>query len=109
MPLFFNKFAQRKTPMRKSGKLISEGTREDNNRSDTELTPIKFKLGEQEVQFNAGQWTSDNKDQCTEKQRYYDLQQYAKDLQQENNILKLKVELLLDMLAESTADNIYKT
>lgn len=58
MPLFFNKFAQRKTPMRKSGKLISEGTREDNNRSDTELTPIKFKLGEQEVQFNAGQWTS---------------------------------------------------
>ena len=119
MPLFGKPSfkAARKVPRRRAdaGSTDTSKITEDQVTLDPNLnfaqTPLKISLGGRSMVFQNGQWvaaTGDGmeegvgdgvgNDDVTMKQRVV-------RLEEENNLLKYKVELLLDMLAVSHCDN----
>eukprot|EP00731_Ephydatia_muelleri_P028839 Em0020g483a len=64
-----------------------------------------MRLGEHELSFEEGQWTATGSQRAAgSSQEHNRLKKESLALQEENNLLKYKVELLLDMLAASNAD-----
>jgi hypothetical protein len=72
--------------------------------------PVVLKLGAQELVFDNGQWNSSSatkplqEDINVGSKDARHLQKQNLKLSEENNLLKYKVELLMDMLAASNAD-----
>lgn len=131
MPLFSRSgFRAGKKPVkRKSFSLGNVSSLDESTYSINELKldtagPLSMRLGGNELNFEKGQWTigelysfptnttvlytgSKEGSQSTvlPSREYLQLQKENKTVQEENNLLKYKVELLLDMLALSNADN----
>ncbi|KAM9425886.1 protein chibby homolog 1-like [Pholidichthys leucotaenia] len=106
MPLFGNPFSPKKTPPRKSASLSSLHTLDRSTREielGLEYGPPTMNLGGQVLKFEEGQWITESGGNASGRE----LQQLKKrnvQLEEENNLLKLKIEVLLDMLTETTVD-----
>ncbi|AWP17368.1 putative protein chibby -like 1 isoform 4 [Scophthalmus maximus] len=106
MPLFGNTFSPKKTPPRRSASLSSLHTLDRSTR-EIELglecvTPV-MNLGGQSMKFEEGQWITESGENTSgrEVQR---LKKRNVQLEEENNLLKLKIEILLDMMTETTVE-----
>ncbi|XP_066519109.1 protein chibby homolog 1 [Hoplias malabaricus] len=107
MPLFGNTFSPKKAPPRKSASLSNLHTLDRSTR-ETELGleygyPV-LNIGGQSLKFEDGQWITEAGGTVSSKE----LQKLKKrnlQLEEENNLLKLKIELLFDMLTETTAES----
>ena len=67
---------------------------------------VKLKLGQHELSFQDGEWIAETGAQSSSKDgvEVTRLQKLNAQLKEENNYLKYKIEVLLDMMAASTAD-----
>ncbi|XP_004634677.1 protein chibby homolog 1 [Octodon degus] len=108
MPLFGNIFSPKKTPPRKSASLSNLQTL-DRSIRDVELglnygTPT-MNLAGQSLKFEKGQWIAEaGIGGGTEQRETQRLRRRNQQLEEENNLLRLKVDILLDMLSETTAE-----
>ncbi|CAL8283965.1 unnamed protein product [Merluccius merluccius] len=107
MPLFGNTFSPKKTPPRKSASLSNLHTLDRSTR-EVELgleygLPV-MNLGGQSLKFEEGQWVSESGGAVSSKETQR-LRKRNLQLEEENNLLKLKIDLLLDMLSETTAES----
>ncbi|XP_012670026.1 protein chibby homolog 1 isoform X1 [Clupea harengus] len=106
MPLFGNTFSPKKTPPRKSASLSNLHTLDRSTR-EIELgleygAPV-MNIGGQSLKFEEGQWITESGGNVSGKELQR-LKKRNQQLEEENNLLKLKVDLLLDMLSETTAE-----
>ncbi|XP_041938705.1 protein chibby homolog 1 isoform X1 [Alosa pseudoharengus] len=106
MPLFGNTFSPKKTPPRKSASLSNLHTLDRSTR-EIELgleygAPV-MNIGGQSLKFEEGQWITESGGNVSGKE-VQRLKKRNQQLEEENNLLKLKVDLLLDMLSETTAE-----
>lgn len=67
---------------------------------------VKLKLGQHELSFQDGEWFVETGSQSSSKDgvEVNRLQKQNAQLKEENNYLKYKIEVLLDMMAASIAD-----
>ncbi|XP_067998556.1 protein chibby homolog 1 isoform X1 [Melanerpes formicivorus] len=122
MPLFGNTFSPKKTPPRKCASLSSlyfvsplpEGTLApwpgtDRSNREIELgleygTPT-VNLPGHSLKFENGQWVAESGTFTGDHREMQHLRKRNQQLQEENNLLRLKVDILLDMLSETTAES----
>ncbi|KAF7391484.1 hypothetical protein HZH68_011027 [Vespula germanica] len=107
MPLFSNKFSPKKTPTRKvSTFLINKDL--SPKRIEKELGPdigsIRIRLGDQEAVFENGLWIPESGKVSGTFKENERLKKEIKRLEEENNLLKLKFEVMLDMLTQTTTE-----
>lgn len=104
MPLFGNTFSPKKTPPRKAASLSSLHTLDRSIREielGLEYGPPAMNIGGQSWTFEDGQWLSESGGTVSNKEMQK-LKKRNLQLEEENNLLKLKIEILLDMLTETT-------
>ncbi|XP_072044058.1 protein chibby homolog 1-like [Amphiura filiformis] len=109
MPLLGSKFSTKKTPPRRSTSLNNLNRLESSIRDEEyglNFGQPKVKLGGQELRFDTenGVWITDSSSGGVSQREFIKLRKQNQSLQEENNLLKLKMEVLLDMLAETTAE-----
>ncbi|RXN04672.1 chibby -like protein [Labeo rohita] len=102
MPLFGNIFSPKKTPPRKSASLSNLHTLDRSTR-EIELgleygSPV-MNIGGQSLKFEDGQWISESGGNVSGKE-VQRLKKRNLQLEEENNLLRLKIEVLLDMVLE---------
>ncbi|XP_030256665.1 protein chibby homolog 1 isoform X2 [Sparus aurata] len=106
MPFFGSTFSPKKTPPRKSASLSSLHTLDRSTREvelGLEYGPPAMNIGGQTWKFEEGQWITESGGNASSRE----LQRLKKkniQLEEENNLLKLKIEVLLDMLTETTVE-----
>ncbi|XP_026926531.1 protein chibby homolog 1 isoform X1 [Prionailurus bengalensis] len=109
MPLFGNTFSPKKTPPRKSASL-SNLHNLDRSTREVELgldygTPT-MNLAGQSLKFENGQWIAEmGISGGVDRREAQRLRRRNQQLEEENNLLRLKVDILLDMLSETTAES----
>lgn len=109
--LFGTSFSPGKSPPRRSVSLSSLRRESDKSGQDLsqEFNKIKLNIGGQNATFEDGEWVSEGSSKGRVSNREVArLRQQNQVLLEENNLLKLKVELLLDMLTEKSADTLIK-
>ncbi|OXB60855.1 hypothetical protein ASZ78_014407 [Callipepla squamata] len=84
MPLFGSTFSPKKTPPRKAASL-----------SNLHLS----------LKFENGQWVAELGSFTGDRREMQRLRKRNQQLEEENNLLRLKVDILLDMLSETTAES----
>ncbi|KAM9462578.1 protein chibby homolog 1 isoform 1-T2 [Clarias gariepinus] len=107
MPLFGNTFSPKKTPPRKSASLSNLHTLDRSTREielGLEYGAPMMNIGGQSLKFEDGQWIIESGANGSSKE-VQKLKKRNLQLEEENNLLKLKIELLLDMLSETTAES----
>lgn len=107
MPLFGNNFSPKKTPPRKSASLSNLHALDRSVREielGLEYGPPNMNIAGQILKFENGQWIAESGGTGAQKE-VQRLQKRNQLLEEENNLLRLKVEVLLDMLTETTADS----
>ncbi|XP_049852848.1 protein chibby homolog 1 [Schistocerca gregaria] len=102
MPLFSNKFSPRKPTPRKA--IATIGQERPTEDLGLEVGEIRIRLGEQEAVFDKGEWLPETGPTSGIHKENKKLRKRLQDLQNENNLLKLKFEILLDMLTQTTAE-----
>nr|XP_060633036.1 protein chibby homolog 1 [Anolis sagrei ordinatus] len=108
MPLFGNTFSPKKTPPRKSASLSNLHSLDRSTR-EIELgleygTPVMSLTG-QNLKFENGLWIAESLGSTGDQRETQRLRRRNQQLEEENNLLRLKVDLLLDMLSETTAES----
>ncbi|XP_005207363.1 protein chibby homolog 1 isoform X1 [Bos indicus x Bos taurus] len=109
MPLFGSTFSPKKTPPRKSASL-SNLHNLDRSTREVELgldygTPT-MNLAGQSLKFENGQWIAETGiSGGVDRREAQRLRRRNQQLEEENNLLRLKVDILLDMLSETTAES----
>ncbi|XP_053637649.2 protein chibby homolog 1 [Cherax quadricarinatus] len=108
--LFSRSFSPGKSPPRRSASLSSLRRETDNTGQDLsqDFSKIKLNIGGQNATFEDGEWITGGSRGRTSNREVARLHQQNQTLLEENNLLKLKVELLLDMLTEKSADTLMK-
>ncbi|KAL3875515.1 hypothetical protein ACJMK2_033461 [Sinanodonta woodiana] len=111
MPLFpfGDKFSPKKTPPRRAQSLsnLHLDATQAKQEFGLDTGPVRIRLGGQEVTFQDGMWVQDAGPGASSHKEVMKLRRDNQHLQEENNLLKLKLELLLDMLAETSAISHY--
>ncbi|KAG3290930.1 protein chibby homolog 1 [Marmota monax] len=109
MPLFGNIFSPKKTPPRKSASLSNLRSLDRSTR-EVELgldygTPTMNLTG-QSLKFENGHWITETGISAgVDRREAQRLRRRNQQLEEENNLLRLKVDILLDMLSETTAES----
>ncbi|XP_053440874.1 protein chibby homolog 1 isoform X2 [Nycticebus coucang] len=109
MPLFGNTFSPKKTPPRKSASLSNLHSLDRSTR-EVELgldygTPT-MNLAGQSLKFENGQWIAETGiSGGVDRREAQRLRRRNQQLEEENNLLRLKVDILLDMLSQTTAES----
>ncbi|XP_029933814.1 protein chibby homolog 1 isoform X2 [Myripristis murdjan] len=107
MPLFGNTFSPKKIPPRKSASLSSLHTLDRSTREvelGLEYGSPMMNIGGQSLKFEDGHWIAENGGSVSSKEMQR-LKKRNLQLEEENNLLKLKIEILFDMLSETTAES----
>ncbi|XP_043282564.1 protein chibby homolog 1 [Venturia canescens] len=107
MPFFTNKFSPKKIPTRKADVSLANkdlSPKRIERELGPDIGPIKLRLGDQEATFDEGLWIPETGKASGTFRENEKLRKEVKKLEEENNLLKLKFELLLDMLTETTAE-----
>ncbi|OXU30860.1 hypothetical protein TSAR_001330 [Trichomalopsis sarcophagae] len=103
MPHWLNKtsFSPKKTPTRKASVSLSSKDLSP-KRIEKELGPnigeIRICLGDQQAVFDGGLWVPESGKVSGTYKENEKLKKEVKKLEEENNLLKIKFELLLDMV-----------
>ncbi|KAM8777971.1 protein chibby homolog 1 isoform 1-T3 [Rhynchonycteris naso] len=108
MPLFGNTFSPKKTPPRKSASL-SNLQNLDRSTREVELGldygTLIMNLAGQNLKFENGHWITETRvSEGVDQREAQRLRKRNQQLKEENNILQLKVDILLDMFSETTAE-----
>ncbi|KDR19058.1 protein chibby homolog 1 [Zootermopsis nevadensis] len=105
MSFFSNKFSHKKPAPRR---VPLPGTNREFVPEDLglEIGPVKLKLGDQESIFVNGEWVPESGPESGTHKENRKLRQCIQKLEDENNLLKLKFEILLDMLTQKTAESL---
>ncbi|XP_037547268.1 protein chibby homolog 1 [Nematolebias whitei] len=106
MPLFGNTFSPKKIPPRKSASLSSLHTLDRSTREvelGLEYGPPTMNIGGQSWKFEEGQWITESGGNMSSREMVR-LRKRNVQLEEENNLLKLKIEVLMDMLTEATVE-----
>ncbi|VDD81028.1 unnamed protein product [Mesocestoides corti] len=111
MPLFSKKFSVPKLPSRKASSMTNLSQLDANvhsNEFGLDYGVVKARLSGRNLIFKDGRWRveddrSDSGDNHVSKEAGH-LKSQNRKLYEENNLLKIKVDILLDMLAETTAE-----
>ncbi|XP_022900350.1 protein chibby homolog 1 [Onthophagus taurus] len=101
MPFFGNKFSPKKPPPRKTS--INGNAEEIQERLLNENRSVRLLLGHQECTFDNGQWipsSGSHNNKVIQK-----LEKKIEELEEENNMLRLRYQIVLDMLSETTAES----
>ncbi|KFO81717.1 Protein chibby 1, partial [Cuculus canorus] len=106
MPLFGSTFSPKKTPPRKCAsfsnlQLLDRSTREIE--LGLEYGTPTMNLAGQSLKFENGQWVAESGSFTGDRREMQRLRKRNQQLEEENNLLRLKVDVLLDMLSETTA------
>ncbi|XP_046710358.1 protein chibby homolog 1-like isoform X2 [Silurus meridionalis] len=107
MPLFGNAFSPKKTPPRKSVSLSSLYTLDRSTREielGLEYGAPMMNIGGQSLKFEDGQWITESGPLMSSKE-VQKLKKRNLQLEEENNLLKLKIKLFIDMLLETTVES----
>ncbi|KAF7267075.1 beta catenin antagonist chibby [Rhynchophorus ferrugineus] len=99
MPLFGSKFSPKKTPLRRSGNTSTDKLDDLIGADKT----IQLTLGEQKLLFENGEWITHSGKNSSVYKINKKLKKRNEDLEDEINLLKLKYEILLNMMTEMTA------
>nr|XP_018910586.1 PREDICTED: protein chibby homolog 1 [Bemisia tabaci]XP_018910587.1 PREDICTED: protein chibby homolog 1 [Bemisia tabaci] len=67
-----------------------------------ENSTIKMKLTDQELHFKNGIWTPETEALGEKYRETEQLREYCEAVEEENNLLKMRLEVLLDMITETT-------
>ncbi|KAE8611467.1 hypothetical protein XENTR_v10012462 [Xenopus tropicalis] len=107
MPLFGNTFSPKKVPPRKSASLSNLHAL-DRTTKEVELgldygSP-SINIAGQSLKFENGHWITESGGTGSQRE-VQRLRKRNQQLEEENNLLRVKVELLLDMLSEAAADS----
>ncbi|XP_054623971.1 protein chibby homolog 1 isoform X2 [Dunckerocampus dactyliophorus] len=106
LPLFGKTFSPKKIPPRKSASLSSLHTLDRSTREielGLEYGPPIMNVGGHTLKFEDGQWITESGGNVSVRE-VERLKKRNIQLEEENNVLKLKIEILLDMLTQSTVD-----
>ncbi|XP_008556750.1 protein chibby homolog 1 [Microplitis demolitor] len=106
MPFFTNKFSPKKTPLRKAPTSLANrdlSPKRIERELGPEIGPIKIRLGDHEAVFDGGTWIPDSGKIGGTYKENEKLKKEIRKLEEENNFLRLKFDLMLDMLTETTA------
>ncbi|KAM9246482.1 Protein chibby 1 [Leptosomus discolor] len=106
MPLFGNTFSPKKTPPRKCASLSSLQLDRSAHAIDQgpEYSIPTMNLAGQSLKFENGQWVAESGSFTGDRREMQRLRKRNQQLEEENNLLRLKVDILLDMLSETTAE-----
>ncbi|NXY51642.1 CBY1 protein, partial [Ceuthmochares aereus] len=109
MPLFGSTFSPKKTPPRKCASFSNLQLPLDRSTREIELgleygTPTMNLTG-QSLKFENGQWVAESGSFTGDRREMQRLRKRNQQLEEENNLLRLKVDILLDMLSETTAES----
>ncbi|MEE6502632.1 hypothetical protein FKM82_004583 [Ascaphus truei] len=107
MPLFGSTFSPKKTPPRKSASLsnlhaLDRTTKEVELGLDYGFPTIS--IAGQSLKFENGQWITESGGTGSQRE-VQRLRKRNQQLEEENNLLRLKSDILLDMLSETTAES----
>ncbi|GJQ82273.1 putative chibby homolog 1 [Trypoxylus dichotomus] len=103
MPIFGNKFSPKKTPARKS--VVSLTSEEPLDDLVTEDGTVSINLGNQKCTFQDGEWIADNGNGNNSQRAHQKLQRKIQQLVEENYLLKVKFEIMMNMLSQTTAES----
>ncbi|XP_005994329.1 protein chibby homolog 1 [Latimeria chalumnae] len=107
LPLFGNTFSPKKTPPRRSASLSSLHTLDRATREvelGLEYGLPAMNIGGQSLKFEDGQWITESGGNISQKE-VQRLRKRNQQLEEENNLLRVKIDILLDMLSETTAES----
>ncbi|XP_062576803.1 protein chibby homolog 1-like [Saccostrea cucullata] len=101
LSLFGNKFSPKKTPPRRAHSLSNLHLDATQTREEfgPEVGPVKLKLGGSEIQFENGMWMAESGPGGASHKEVMKLRKQNQLLSEENNLLKLKIDVLLDMVS----------
>ncbi|XP_019872219.1 protein chibby homolog 1 [Aethina tumida] len=102
MQFFSSKFSPKKTPLRKNTSCIPNETLEP---LVTETGKVLLSLDNQELVFKNGDWKLESGDNGTIHKTNQKLAKRVQELNEENNLLRLKYETVLNMLTQTTAES----
>uniref|UniRef100_A0A8B9NA11 Chibby family member 1, beta catenin antagonist n=1 Tax=Accipiter nisus TaxID=211598 RepID=A0A8B9NA11_9AVES len=102
MPLFGKTFSPKKTPPRKCASLsnlhsLDRSTREIELGLDYGIPTMN--LAGQSLKFENGQWVAESGSFTGDRREMQRLRKRNQQLEEENNLLRLKVDILLDMVS----------
>ncbi|XP_065846706.1 protein chibby homolog 1-like [Oscarella lobularis] len=103
-----------KAPRRKAASLTNLTSLDDSVYSQDDLQldhdgPVRVRLGGQELVFEDGNWIAENGAGAGNSREVARLRKQNIQLTEENNMLKYKNEILLDMLVATRADSAVQT
>lgn len=118
MPFFSGKFSPKKTTPRRQAKsesdvsalatAISTSTFEADIKDSKDATDLDdeltITLGENVIHFDNGEWIPENGPIGGSYKENIKLKRRINELEEENNMLRVKYEVMLDMLTKTTAD-----
>ncbi|KAJ2945973.1 hypothetical protein O0L34_g4892 [Tuta absoluta] len=107
MPLFSNKFAPRTIPVRRQDTAVIKnefGSDYAAKELALDVGPIKMKLGDFEMSYEDGQWIPASGKAGAAHKENIRLKKELEHLEEENNMLRLKFEILLDMMTDKTVE-----
>ncbi|KAM3173061.1 hypothetical protein ACTXT7_013252 [Hymenolepis weldensis] len=109
MTIFGKRFSLPKMPPRKASSMTNLSQLDASTRSNEfglDYGVVKARLSGRNLIFKNGRWRVEDGDTGDERasKEATQLKNENRKLYEENNLLKIKVELLLDMLAEATAE-----
>ncbi|CAH8485059.1 unnamed protein product, partial [Heterobilharzia americana] len=119
MPLFQRKFNVPKFPARKASSMTNLSHLGSTSRSQefsTDFGPIKTRLSGRDLVFRNGQWIIEGENAVIEEsgnatqvgRETFRIKKENHQLIEENNLLKLKIDILLDILLKQLLKYIYK-
>ncbi|TPP58113.1 Chibby 1 [Fasciola gigantica] len=111
MPLFSRKFSVPKFPARKAASMTNLSQLDATTRSQEfslDFGPVRTRLSGRDLVFRDGNWIIEGGDTLMQSananRESFRIKKENHQLTEENNLLKLKIDILLDMLAETTAE-----
>ncbi|KOB52157.1 putative leucine-rich protein, partial [Operophtera brumata] len=107
MPLFSNKFSPKTIPVRRQDTSVIKnefGSDYASKELSLDIAPLKLKLGDFDVSFEDGQWIPASGKAGTAHKENLRLKTELDRLEEENNMLRLKFEILLDMMTDKTVE-----
>ncbi|KAK9739284.1 Chibby family [Popillia japonica] len=66
---------------------------------------VSLKLGDQQCTFKAGEWISENGNGSNSQKSAQKMMHKIHQLEEENNLLRVKFEIIMNMLTQTTAEN----
>nr|XP_026488438.1 protein chibby homolog 1 [Vanessa tameamea] len=107
MPLFSNKFSPKTIPVRKQDTCVIKnelGSDYASRELSIDIEPLNLKLGDFELSFEEGQWIPASGRAGAAHKENIRLKKELEQLEEENNMLRLKFEILLDMMTDKTIE-----